>query len=135
MSSLAAFRPLPDAVPTLLSASEISEANPFDGSVREAVDALGSGDYIAWRSVTPADGEWDDLVNEVSGFGPPPAASALEDALLELATCSAECVVWYPGDDLTQIPVVDDEVTFARSIVAMVASGDIEPQLHFVRPR
>lgn len=111
----------------------IDEDAWYDLSIRAGVDALDPGAHAQWRQVDPVGCEWDDLLHEVSGFGPPPSGSRFEAALLALAACSVECVVWYPGDDLTTIPMVEDERAFALLITKMVAQGNIEPGLRFVR--
>ena len=131
MSTQAACRPL--TTTPLLTMRPIEEKAWYDTGVRKAVDALDKGSYSRWRQVDPADGEWDDLLDEVSGFGPPPSGSRFEAALLALAECSEECIIWYPGDDFLEVPVVNDEREFAAAITEMVARGNIEPKLRFVR--
>jgi hypothetical protein len=133
MSTLAACRPT--SWSPVLSMRRVDEDHWSDTALRVAVLGLGYPDFTEWVGVQPRGCEWDDLVNEVSGFGRRPVGSRLEAYLLAMAESSDECIVWYPGDRVGEIPVVDTEVDFAARIVAMVACGDIEPKLRFARRR
>lgn len=131
MSTLAILRPR--WTPTNLRVRGLDREALFDRDACRAVDALDGGRLDRWRQVTPARGEWDDLLNEASGLGLPPASSQLSEVLSELAACSDECLVWYPGVDVATIAMVQDEFAFAATLVADVAAGGIEPGLRFIR--
>lgn len=130
MSTLAISRPR--SVTPVLELTPIDPDAPGEADLRAVVRATSRLPLAEWRRARPVENEWDDLINEVCGFGPPPVGSSLEAALLALARSSDECVVWYPGKR-ENIASVFDEAEFARIITAKVASGDIEPTLRFMR--